>query len=260
MVLPAAARVDARLLADIAELHNLGELHLTLAEVVWRPNEARAEREREVRDECDRLGWLDRRGRLDVEVETTLRVLCRAATEFYGWVSHRDDDAELITGVVAAAIGREAVLAMRQQDTVWLSQIPNANELAETLVYQLPDVRPADVSPLRVSTKELAATSASGRTRAPGGVAIRRASPEARQIRQIMDLPVRGSGELYAGVRDSRDRYLTSEYPLRYADTDRGRYRARHTPADGVIYLDVGPGTDVDLIRQLRELHEMLTR
>ena len=59
-----------------------------------------------------RLGLLDNRGRLDVEVAASLAVLCRAGAEFYGWINEGDKT----KGVLAAAIGREAVLAIRDGD------------------------------------------------------------------------------------------------------------------------------------------------
>ncbi|RZS44478.1 ESAT-6 protein secretion system EspG family protein [Herbihabitans rhizosphaerae] len=265
MVLPARAEINADLLNAIVEAEGLGELHLVLRDgpdqAVWYPHSYRETLASRVREECTRLGWYDRRGQLEIEIEAALRVLCAGSVEYFGWVRHPlDEGGEAVTGVVVAAIAREAVLAIRRGNTVWLSQISNANKLPERLVAQLPPVRPGSGQPLRAPQRDIAAVRSDGRTRNQGGVALRRAAPDARHIRQIMALPSFGGGELYGGVRDGHGIYRRSDRPIRYTDTDRGRYRATITDTPDDTYVEVAPGSDADLINQLRAVQRSLTR
>jgi hypothetical protein len=114
MVLPVS--VDMGTLARMMRRAELGELHVVLEpEAVWRPRTAEHEADDAAWGACARLGWLDRRGELDVEVAAALRVLCRAGVEFYGWI----DDGECTRGVLCAAIGRKAMLAVRDGNSLW---------------------------------------------------------------------------------------------------------------------------------------------
>jgi hypothetical protein len=94
-------------------------------------------------DEAARLGWVDRRGRLDVEVVESLSVVCRAGVEFSGWLA---SPAAGTVGVLAAATGREGILAVRDGDEVWLRRA-QPKKLAEALVAQLPEMHAGSGTP-----------------------------------------------------------------------------------------------------------------
>lgn len=242
MVLPAPAQLKARVLARITA--DLGDLHHTLAPTAtWRPPGAPDPHDAETADALTRLGWRQRDGSLDREVAASLTVLCRPSVEFYGWLTH--DGAT--TAVVAAAAGREAVLALRSDSSVWLSSVP-AKRLAERLVAQLPDAPSAGGNPISVALADLNATSRTGRVRDQGGVLARRADPAVRHVQWLMSLPVTGSGELYAAARDDDGTRHSHDEPVEYVDTSVGRVLATKPDA---CHLRVGPGSHDDLVAEL---------
>ena len=167
----------------------------------------------EARKEFMRLGLLDNRGRVDVEVAASLAVLCRAGAEFYGWINEGDKT----KGVLAGAIGREAMLAVRDGDMVTVTQI-RPETLPMALVSQTPDVAPSRGEAVNVLRSDMLA-SAGGRQRTAAGVGMRPAPPEVRIVQQIMAQPTTGGGELYVAVRDRVGRRKSVPDPLRYADT-----------------------------------------
>lgn len=244
MVLPAPAHLTARVLARIVAGNGLGNLHHTLAPAAtWRPPGAPDPHDAETSEALARLCWRQRNGSLDREVAASLTVLCRPHTEFYGWLTH--DDAT--TAVLAAATGREGVLALRSDSSVWLSTVP-AKQLAERLVAQLPDTPPATGHVTTVALADLHAANRNGRVRARGGVIARRADPDVRHVQWLMSLPVTGAGELYAAVRDDTGTRLTHDEPVEYVDTSAGRVLA--TKPDP-RHLRVGPGSRDDLVAEL---------
>ncbi len=242
MVLPAPAHLPARVLARITA--DLGDLHHTLAPTAtWRAPGSPDPRDAETADTLTRLGWRQRNGSLDREVAASLAVLCRPDAEFYGWLTH--DGAT--TAVVTASAGREAVLALRSDDSVWLSTVP-AKRLAERLVAQLPDLPSAAGHATTVALADLHAANRNGQVRAQGGVIARRADPDVRHVQWLMSLPVTGAGELYAAVRDESGTRLTHDEPVEYVDTAEGRVLA--TKSDP-RHLRVGPGSRDDLVAEL---------
>src|SRR5881394_730429 len=101
MALQQPLTLSAEALVRLVDMENLGELHVTLKPLaVWRPQKDREVFDKAIRDELAQMGLVDRRGRLDVEVASSLAVLCRPRTEFYGWI-HREGHT---MGVLAAAI------------------------------------------------------------------------------------------------------------------------------------------------------------
>jgi EspG family len=255
-MLPAAVSVDVEVLSWAVSTEDIGVLHPVVAPTaVWRPRAALAEVDGVARAECGRLGWLDRRGRLDVEVVAALAVVCRPAVEFYGWVN----DGERTVGVLSAAIGKNAVLVVRDADVVRLSHV-RAEELPEMLVGQLPEVPAGRVRPVRIELAELAATTRDGRRRSESGVGTYPASESARLVRQLADLPVLGTGELHVAVRDALGRRRTVPEPVRYQDTPQGRFGYMVSGAGGEESMFLAGVSRPDLVARLREAHRTLTR
>lgn len=254
MVLPRPVTMPVETLLSVVREEKLGEPHITIAPTaVWRPKDARREEQVRARQEITRLGWLDRRGQVDAEVAASLAVLCRAAVECYGWIK---DGARTIA-VLAGAIGREAVLAVRDGDSVSLSQLQPDADLAAVLVAQLPDLRPARGRPVTVDKADLVAAP-DGRVRSDSGMS-RPASVEVRQVQQIAALPTIGGGELYVATREGVGRYRKGIQPLRYADTEHGRFlNATMAASNGVTRIVVGPATKRDLVGHLHELRRSL--
>jgi hypothetical protein len=249
-------KLHVELLVRLVRLENLGELHTTLKPAaVWRRKEDQDRLEVEARNEFMRLGLLDNRGRLDVEVAAALAVLTRAGAEFYGWINEGDKT----KGVLAGAIGREALLAVRDGQMVNITQI-RPETLPQALVNRTPDVRPARGEAVNVLRSEMLA-STGGRQRTAAGVGLRPAPPEVRIVQQVMAQPTVGGGELYVAVRDRMGRRKASSEPLRYADTETGRWLNYTTPvADGEQRILVAPAARADLVGRLQEMHRNLSR
>jgi EspG family len=242
MVLPGPTRLSVAALTWLLEAEQLGEPHPVLASAaVWRPSVEEDELRTATRAEIAALGWYDRRARLDVEVAAALAMVCRAESEFFGWIT-RD---RTTIGVLAAGLGKHGLMAIRDEDSVWLKHI-GRDTLAETLVAQLPDVAAGQGKPLAVSRVELMR----GRRVNQTAVRVGQAGSDARQVQRIMALPRTGSGELYAAARDGMGRYWASE-PVRYADTQDGRYLNLPTGTDQVL---VAPARPTDLVDRLTRL------
>lgn len=251
---PLKLHVEA--LVRLVRLENLGDLHTTLRPLaVWRPRDDQARLEVEARQEFMRLGLLDNRGRVDVELASSLAVLCRAGAEFYGWINEGDKT----KGVLAGAIGREAILAVREGSTVTITQI-RPESLPMALVNQLPDVPPARGDAVNVLRSDMLA-SVGGRQRTAAGVGMRPAPPEVRIVQQIIAQPTTGGGELYVAIRDRMARRKPVQDPLRYADTETGRWlNHTTTTSDGEQRILVAPATRTDLAARLQDMHRVLSK
>jgi EspG family len=255
VVLANPLSMPADALARLVRMENLGELHVTLRPLAkWRPKMVQEQLETQVRQEFIRLGLLDGRGRMDVELVASLTVLCRPGAEFYGWINEGDKT----RGVLAAAVGREAVLAIRDGKTVTVNQIrPDA--LPQVLVAQTPELRPARGDTFNFLRSDVLA-SAGGRHRRPdGAIGLRQPPADVRAVQQITAQPTTGGGELYVAVRDRMSRRRALPYPLRYADTGAGRWLNHMTDAPGGEHrVVVAPATRTDLVRRLQEMHRTL--
>ncbi|SMD16364.1 EspG family protein [Kibdelosporangium aridum] len=241
-MLPRPVRLPVDALATLLRQERIGELPEVLAPAaVWRPRDEVQAAQASAYEEAKRLGWLDRHGRLDVDVAAALSVLCRASVEYYGWIARR-------RSILAAATGREAILAVRDDTEISLRKA-KASKLAEALVGQLPDMRPGSGTPVSVPVDELRAAA---RKRRP-------ARPDLRQVLQVMAQPSAGSGELWVAVRDSLGRRTEVTHPLRYADTKWGRFLNLATVSSGGdLWLTVAPASPSELVTRLRSLERLL--
>lgn len=254
MVLPGPARLSVVALDWLVTTQGIGELHQVLSpEAVWRPPAETDFLAASARTEIMPLGWFDDGARLDVEVVASLTVLCRADTEYFGWISHEGT----IIGVLAAAIGGQALLAVRDGDTVWLHDI-GRNSLAEALVGQTADVPAGAGGGVTVVRAELLATH-DGQRISEAGVGVRRASADVRYVQRLASSPATGGGELYVAVRDAVGRRRLSG-PLHYTDTSHGRFTIVTAPSPEPDQVTVAPATRSDLVTRLRRCHESLAR
>lgn len=256
MALEQPLTLSAEALVRLVDMENLGELHVTLKPLgIWRPQKDREAINKAIQDELAAMGLFDRHGRVDVEVASSLAVLCRPRTEFYGWI-HRED---CTIGVLAAAIGREGVLAVRDGEEVRLSQI-GTTTLAEALVRQTAEVAPGRGDTISFVQSE-AAAAVNGRRTSDSGARIEPASREIRLAQRITSQPTTGGGQLSVACRNHISRRRASEHPLRYADTANGRWLNLTTSlpgGDNRILL--APASKSDLAARLREMHHALTR
>ena len=256
-MLPGSARLPLDALARLVRQEGIGELPDVLAPAaVWRPAADENAAGTRAREGASRLGWLDRHGRLDVDVTASLAVVCRGGVEFKGWISSTSTGD---TGVLVAATGREAILAVAGRGEVSLRRAP-PKKLAETLTAQIPDVRAGDGAAVSVPLEDLRNATQWQRP-APGTVAARPVPrADLRQVLRITGLPTTGSGELWIAIRDSMGRRRQIPSPLRYADTESGRYLNLATlSGNGEMWLLVAPGTRHDLAIRLRNLHSAIS-
>jgi hypothetical protein len=251
MVLPGPARLSVRALTWLLDSEQIGEPHLVLAPAaVWHPPSDQDELNTQAREEIIALGWYDRRKQLEIEVAVALAMLCRAESEFFGWIT-RDKST---IGVLAAGIGRHGLLAVRDGDAVWLKHT-GRTLLAETLAAQTADIPAGQGKPVTVSRAEVVG-SVRGQRITEAAVRVGPASVAVRRVQQLVALPPVGKGELYTAVRAGMGRYRVSE-PVRYADTQHGRYLNLTMGRDQML---VAPASRADLVARLTELHRSLAR
>jgi hypothetical protein len=240
-------------LARTVEANNLGELHRTLTpRSGWMPLEERQRADGAARAEIASVGGVDRRGRLDVDLQATLSLLCTPRVEFYGWMSFHGQPA---VGVLVAASGRDAVLAIRDGDVVRLAQV-QSERLADVLVAQTPDVPAARGQAVSVVLADLKSPPAASMV----AVSARpHQTPELKVVQQIMDTPTTGSGQLFTALRDQMGRRHVVEYPLRYGDTVYGRWLNLTVPGAEPRVL-LAPADRGALASRVHDMHMNLAR
>jgi hypothetical protein len=216
-------------------IHDVGELPVVIQpDPVWHdPVSDRAAIDTAWRV-FTRVNLVDRPGRLHGHALDVLHLLARPSVEYVGVVLGRDYQ----DGVVVAARGDDAVIAYRTGAAVTLTSVRHAS-LPETLLRQIPDVRPAPIDSVNVRTDDVAAGIA------PGHVRTLRLLKRQRLLEQ---------GELHVAVRDTYGRRRRSD-PIRYQDYRIGRVIV--VIADG--YLSVAPATKILLRDRLRTVHRQLT-
>lgn len=231
-------------LAGAVERQNVGTLHLVLRpEPMWLPDDEKLAAERRMRETLQEAGLLDRQGRLDVEFLDWLPLLTNASLEYYGWVH----DGQRTYGILAAARGLQGIVAVRVADGIALKPVPR-EYLADALVAELPDVRPGGGRPLVIRVAEL--EEAAREDRIP--------SWDIRDLVNVLQRPVSGTGELYAARRDELNRYHRLEQPLHYADTDWGRYLNYTAGTGDAAEIHLAPAHPSALIEHLQRLEQTL--
>ncbi|WP_257721471.1 ESX secretion-associated protein EspG [Kibdelosporangium phytohabitans] len=241
-------------LTRVVRIEKIGELpEVLLAAVGWQPEADDRALDKQARDECARLGWLDHRGHLDVDVASALRVLCLASTEVYGWITV----GRTTTGVLACSNGRQALLAIRHEPWVSLCSIkPGA--LTRSAIAQAPDVPTGPGKPIQVRRSDALAFDG-GRPHAHGGVAVRPVPLEVRRLTRIADLQRTGAGEFHVAVRDAIGRRRSSADPVGYVDTVAGRYVTVTATVDGEAAMLLAPTSHRDLVTRLDNTLSSLT-
>lgn len=258
MVLPDSVRLPVDALARLVSEEGIGQLPDVIAPAaVWRPQDEVDAGKARAYDEAARCGWLDRRGRLDVEVLASLSVLCRAAVEFSGWIASQENGT---IGVLAGASGREGILAVRDGGDVRLRRA-QPKKLAEAVVAQLPELPAGAGIPVSVPVEDLRAAVAWQQQR-PGAVSVHPVPrAELRQVLRVAELPATGSGELWVAMRDKVGRRRQVSHPLRYADTEWGRFLNLVKVADsGEQWFVVAPAPRGEIVARLQSLYQELAQ
>lgn len=245
MTAPTAVPIAA--LAALVQREGAGQLHVTLQpRAMWYPDRERDELSRQIDEALAGAGLLDHRGRTKVEVLDLLPLLTSASLEFYGWATRENET----IGVLAASRGMLGVLAVRSGDWVTIREI-NQHELPEALIGELPQLYAGGGRSQTVRARDF--------EEAARGKEQGRSLPQAiADVVKVVQRPVHGTGELYAGKRDEVGRYARVEQPLHYADTDWGRY-LNYTIGEGPeAEIHIAPATPAALAEALRYLASRL--
>ncbi|MGA6167618.1 ESX secretion-associated protein EspG [Amycolatopsis magusensis] len=246
MTAPTVVPVAA--LAALVGRERAGQLHLTLQpQPMWYPDRDRDELSRQIDEALAEAGLLDHTGRTKVEFLDLLPLLTSASIEFYGWATRGDET----IGLLAASRGMLGVLAVRSGAWVTIREV-GQHELPEALVAELPELYAGGGRSQTVRVRDF--------EDAARGKEQGRTLPQAiSDVVKVVQRPVHGTGELYAGKRDEVGRYARVEQPLHYADTDWGRY-LNYTVGDGPeAEIHVAPATPAALADVLRSLSSTLT-
>lgn len=227
-------------LAALLERAGLGEPHLVLQpEAVWRHPDELAVFDDAVRDALTEAGVLRGRDEVDRNLMDLLPLLVAPAIEYYGWFTV---DGE-IRGALAAAGAMDAVIAVRAGDHVRLAAAAR-DRLAEALLAELPVVSPGAGEMVMVTAADLE------QLHAPAGPNARDVPPHVTELLRAVKRPVLGGGELFAASRDQVGR-RTVRGPVRYADTEQGRFLNYSTGAGRTLELVHAPATQEALIAAL---------
>lgn len=231
-------------LAGAVEREKMGTLHLVLRpEPMWLPDEEKLAADRRMRETLREAGLLDRQGRLDIEFLDWLPLLTNASLEYYGWVH----DGQRTYGILAAARGLQGIVAVRVNDGIALKPV-HRDRLADALVAELPEVRPGGGRPLVIRVADL--QEAAREDRIP--------SWDIRDLVNVLQRPVTGTGELYAAHRDELNRYHRMERPLHYADTDWGRYLNYTLGTGDAAEIHLAPAHPSAVVEHLLRLERAL--
>jgi hypothetical protein len=235
--------VPVSALAALAERERVGQLHVTLRpQALWLSDEDRATADKQIDEALAGTGLVDARGRTAVDFLDWLPLLTTPSLEYYGWMTSGEET----LGVLAATRGLQGVVAVCAGDWVRIRSA-DRQRLAEALVEQLPVVGAGGGNPRSVRVAQLVAAGRSRSDEHP-------LDPVLADIVSLVQRPVSGSGELYAGRRDEVGRYSRLEQPLHYADTDWGRYLNYTTGSGDDAEIHLGPATPAALAATLKDL------
>lgn len=252
---PVTMRADQ--LATALRRAGLGEPHATLSlPAVWRDAEAERVADDAAWQACVRLGLTDGQC-LRHNVMATLEVLTAPLVEFAGWFTTRGQH----SAALAAAIGAEAVLAVRRGEQVSLRTV-EAGRVADSLVGRMPWAQPGVGRPTAVHL---------ARMRAELGVrhdvdglthpTVVEFDQDIALLARLTGPDVPGFGELHVATREphSRRRHA-APHPIRYVDSATGRWLVETAPGGDEDWLSVRPADRQAMIDALRRAHDALAR
>lgn len=226
--------VPTRLLSQATDEANLGALHITLADTpLWiEPAAAR----HTGHTALQQIRELAR----DADLVDTLLTLTRPDVEYYGWFTRQTTT----TAVLAAALGPDAMLALRCADEVTLAPTDPAY-LAETLLGHIPDVPPAPGPAINFprNTSRAEDTTQDGRNTDP--------------LSPILKTPAVGAGEFHIAIR-RQGRRREIPHPITYYDTTAGRWWLQVVLSHGDEWVVAAPATTALLLTRLHEAHHAL--
>jgi hypothetical protein len=241
-----AVEISVFPLLSMIQKENLGEPHALFAggERYVSPRFA-DEAARVLQLELKEAGLGERRDYLDFV--DTVTIAQRATTEYYGWVT----SVEETYAVLAASLGRQAVLLTRSGETVRFER-SDADRLLETLAWRLPDVPVGRGDAISVSHNDFHAPQ-----RAAGSVMRRSTSarPEAaRRLDALLKVQRHAVTKLYAAKRDSEGFRQRSEQWLTVLDLVDGRWALSVSQSRQQKWINAVPGTPGVIAARLTDL------
>lgn len=252
-------------LATVWQRENLGELHNVLVDVpVWRDDDAARGALNDATGELAQRGLLAGRD-LHPDLRSALELLARPGSEYYGWISYKEADKDVNIAVLVAAIGNEAILVVRDGQTVHLGP-SRAEGMAETLLGHLPSVPAARGRSVNLPEAELRQLVADRMHAAPGASKplpaeafdiFPRASmaEDARDLVTAMDQPRTGGGELYVAGRVRSGERRRCDNPVVYVDTLHGRWMTQLSSGrPGERWIVSAPASRQLLMSKLNEM------
>jgi hypothetical protein len=252
---PVTMRADQ--LATTLRRAGLGEPHATLSlPSVWRDADAQRAADSAAWQACVRLGLTDGRC-LRHDVVAALAVLVAPLVEFAGWFTVRGQH----SAALAAAIGEEAVLAVRRGEQVSLRTV-DAGRLADSLAGRMPWAKPGAGRPTTVHLARMRAEL--GVHHDVGGLTHPGVTTEYDQdialLARLAGPDVHGFGELHVATREPGSRRgHAAPHPIRYVDSATGRWLVVTAPGGDEDWLDVRPADRPAVLTALRRAHDALT-
>lgn len=249
--------ITADVLTRVLRATGTGEPHITLASAaVWHDPETDHAGDRTAWQVIADAGLCDETG-FDRDLADSLAVLAWPTVEFYGWITHNDHT----TAVLGAAIGADALLAVRQGDRIRLTPA-DPRRLAEMLIGCLPDVPPGRGVSATLPLATVRAELNPHHHALPGGVlqaVLPGTAPAVAPLTRLASLPATGAGELYTAVRGRNGvRRPSLPQAVTYQDTVEGRWLIQVVPGHGEEWVVVAPATPALLLNRLLEAHTAL--
>lgn len=216
-------------------LAGCGEPHLIFAGGErYIPPSATERVNREALAELDSLGLATKDG-LVRDFEDALRTLDRPHTEY---IAHARAG-ERQYGILVAVRGRSATVAVREDDSVRLNRVREA-DYAAVLVNQLPSAPPAEFTPFSVPQREIRGEPS---------------SQGARTLASILEGPSGGLGYLHVARRAGGDNRREASEAICYVDAEPGRVGIARTEGE---HVTVFPGDEVRLASRLAAVRATL--
>ena len=249
---------------------NLGEPHNVFVDTrYWLDEEGERQALQSAGDDMAMHGLLMGRD-LSPDFRETLEILARPNVEYFGWIAvvpNNERDGSNIA-VLAASVGPDAVLAIRDGDQVTLGPC-SADGLAEALVDKMPNVSAGHGRSVNLPEREMRQLRARRGKGAPGEAPALAAeafnvfprqsmADDARDLFTVLELPRHGGGELYAAARARSGERRRYQHPLVYMDTEQGRWVTQLSgDQPGERWMMAAPANRSLLIGKL---HEMRSR
>jgi hypothetical protein len=229
---------------DIGELH-----HILRPTALWRDEDEQADLDRTINRELAGQPVWERTGRLDRDFEDSLRCLCRPEVAYVGFTHIQGR----FRHILACSLGREGILAVRENGRTTLRQADPAN-LPGALVAALPDHPAARFQPISLPLEDAPKHSTDVMHKLNAG----QASNERKLWDQLAAQRQVGSGQIVLELRDSMGRAKETDEPLTYVDLDVGCWYHVVEHRGDRRYLFCAPATRPELAKHVGALQRRL--